>query len=69
MVLAWLWLREAVIAVRALPEATGSERDFYQGKLRTCRYFFRYEVPRVPERCQLLAALDDTCLTAEQAWF
>ncbi|MEM7542895.1 MAG: acyl-CoA dehydrogenase C-terminal domain-containing protein [Pseudomonadota bacterium] len=68
-VVAWIWLKQALIAERALGAATGSERDFYQGKLLACQYFFRYELPKVAERCALLDAADDTCLNAAAQWF
>ena len=69
VVLAWVWLRQAVVALRALPQAPGSDGDFYRGKLNACRYFYRYELPKVAERCALLARFDDTCLTTDENWF
>ena len=38
-------------------------------KLAACQYFFRYEMPRVAERCALLAQGDDTCLAMADGWF
>ncbi len=69
VVVGWLWLKMAVIAARALDGASGSERDFYAGKLQACRYFYRYELAKVPERLALLAQADDTCLAMQDAWF
>ncbi|MCP5199004.1 MAG: acyl-CoA dehydrogenase [Gammaproteobacteria bacterium] len=69
VVIAWMWLRQALVAVRALPAAAGSDVDFYRGKLQACRYFYRYELPKVAERCALLADGDDTCLSAAESWF
>ena len=69
VVMGWVWLRQALVAVRALPAAQGSDRDFYRGKLRACQYFYRYELPKVAERCVLLARFDDTCLTTDENWF
>ncbi len=69
VVLGWIWLRQAVAAARALPVAQGSDLAFYRGKLQACRYFYRYEMSRVSERCAFLARADDTCLTAEESWF
>ena len=43
-VVAWLWLREAAAAQRALPSATGADVPFYEGKIATARYFFRHEL-------------------------
>ena len=69
VVIGWMWLKQAVVAARALPDAEGADVDFYRGKLRACQYFYNYEMPKVAERCALLAQVDDTCLTAEPAWF
>ncbi len=68
VVIGWTWLRQALVAARALDGAEGAERDFYQGKLAACQYFYRYEMPRVAERCALLAACDTTCLDTAPAW-
>ena len=60
--MAWVWLQQALVAQRALP-AAGSDSAFYEGKLRACRYFFRYELPKAATQAQQLMTLDDTCLT------
>ena len=45
--LAWIWLRQAVVAQRALDDgAAGDEAAFYRSKLHTARYFFAYELPK-----------------------
>src|SRR5437764_620732 len=46
VVVAWMWLRQALAATRALAGAPVAA-DFYRGKLAACRYFFRWELPRV----------------------
>ncbi|MCG8690072.1 MAG: acyl-CoA dehydrogenase [Minwuiales bacterium] len=68
-VLAWTWLRQAVAAARALPEASADDRDFYEGKLQTCRYFFRFELGKTEHWARLLQSLDDTCLEMRDAAF
>ena len=46
--IAWQWLKQAVVAKRALvggaPE--GDESAFYEAKLHTMKFFFRYELPK-----------------------
>ena len=69
VVIGWMWLRMAVVAARKLPQASGSELDFYTGKLHACQYFFRYELVKAGERLSLLATADDTCLSMQDAWF
>jgi butyryl-CoA dehydrogenase len=63
MVIAWMWLRQAAVAARALPSASDSDRPFYAGKLQACRYFFCYELPKCHVQADLLMRLDDTCLS------
>ena len=66
-VVAWLWLRQATLAARAL--AKGAEDpDFYQGKLAAARYFFRWELPSVAPKHALLRSLDTTTLEVQEAW-
>lgn len=45
--LAWIWLRQAIVAQRALAAAAaGDEAAFYRSRLHTARYFFAYELPK-----------------------
>ncbi|TJY63117.1 acyl-CoA dehydrogenase [Sinimarinibacterium sp. CAU 1509] len=69
IVVAWLWLRQARQAQRGLQTAAEVDHDFYDGKLRACRYFFRYELPRAARAAELLMRLDDTCLSMPAAAF
>jgi len=69
MVVAWIWLRQALVAVARLPGARAAERDFYQGKLAACAYFFRWELPRTRHQNELLNNLDRTCFEMQDAWF
>lgn len=64
VVIAWLWLKQALVAEKALSAgaAEGVEATFYSGKLGACRYFFRYELPKVHAELALVASLDETCL-------
>ena len=44
---AWQWLRQAIVAQRALEgDVSGEEANFYRGKLSTARFFFDYELPK-----------------------
>lgn len=64
VVIAWLWLKQALVAEMALADGVskGAETTFYRGKLGACRYFFRYELPKVRAELALVASLDTTCL-------
>ena len=46
--IAWQWLLQGISAQQSLANGvTGVEKNFYQGKLFTCRYFFKYELQRI----------------------
>ena len=69
VVVAWRWLAQALAAEAALPQAATQDQDFYRGKLAACRFFFRYELPRIEPTLRLLRSLDDTALTMPDAAF
>ena len=69
VLVAWMWLRQAQLAVHALPQAGPADRDFYQGKRLACDYFFRHELPPVLASAAALRALDDTALAMQPANF
>jgi alkylation response protein AidB-like acyl-CoA dehydrogenase len=69
LVIAWLWLRQAEIAVRMRPQAKAEDADFYAGKLQACRYFFQHELPLATQHARLLQSLDSTTLDMQAAWF
>jgi alkylation response protein AidB-like acyl-CoA dehydrogenase len=61
IVVAWLWLDQAV--------ATGDRTDdLARGKRAAAQYFFRFELPKVGPQLDLLAALDRTTLDTDPAW-
>ncbi|MFN0039531.1 MAG: acyl-CoA dehydrogenase [Burkholderiales bacterium] len=68
-VVGWIWLRQALVAVARIGSAVGEDRDFYQGKLQTCAWFFRWEVPRTRQWAELLNSLDRTTLEMQDSWF
>ncbi len=64
MVIAWKWLEQAVVASEALNNAsTESEKAFYEGKIQTCQYFFRYELCKIDPWASLIQSVDDTTYT------
>ena len=62
-VIAWIWLRQALAAQRGLENGIAADADFYRGKLAACRWFYRWELPKVRQWHELLRSLDDTTLT------
>jgi butyryl-CoA dehydrogenase len=68
LTIAWMWLRQATVAVRKLRSNEG-DADFLKGKLVACRYFLSYELPKTRVQRALLDGLDDTTLTMRPEWF
>ncbi|WP_455280768.1 acyl-CoA dehydrogenase [Cupriavidus necator] len=70
VVVAWIWLEQALVAHAGLARASGKEdEDFYRGKLAAAAYFFRWELPRIGPQLDLLETLDRTTLDMQDAWF
>jgi alkylation response protein AidB-like acyl-CoA dehydrogenase len=69
VVVAWMWLEQALLASTQLAGAAGPDQDFYRGKLQACRYFFHWELPKVQPQFELLASIDTTTLDMQDAWF
>jgi butyryl-CoA dehydrogenase len=70
IVIAWTWLKQAIVASAALPGARDeTDADFYRGKLHACQWFFRWELPRVALMLATLRSLDDTTLEMAPQWF
>jgi len=71
VVIAWLWLWQAMVALQGLETQSRGIDDitFYRGKLAACTYFYRYELPKVYAAFDLVKSLDDTCHTFDPAGF
>ncbi|MGH8135537.1 MAG: acyl-CoA dehydrogenase [Steroidobacteraceae bacterium] len=67
VVVAWRWLAQGIAATRA--QGSNADRDFHAGKLAACRFFFRYELPRITPNLALLRSLDDTALAIPDTGF
>ena len=62
IVVAWQWLMQAVAAKKAL--VTGNmtyTQEFYESKIHTMRFYFKYEIPKIAGLAQTL--MDSTPLT------
>jgi alkylation response protein AidB-like acyl-CoA dehydrogenase len=66
VVVAWLWLEQALSAVGGIG---GPDDAFYQGKLAACRYFYRWELPRLDRWLGLLNPVDRTPLDVSEEYF
>ena len=67
--LAWMWLRQAVVAHDALASQPETQLDpYYLGKLQAARYFFQWELPTLPVQAALLQGLDRIPLDMKDEW-
>ena len=67
--IAWQWLKQAIIAQQNLPNAHYSDRDFYQGKLMTARYFYEYELIKADSLMKRLLSSDQVTIDMQSEWF
>jgi len=69
-VYAWLWLRQATVASRALAAgAAGDDADFYRGKVQAARFYFGFELPKSVADAELLLRNDAAALEMQDGWF
>lgn len=68
-VVGWLWLRQAIKAIAGLNGQGEQTAEFYEGKVKACGYFARYELPKVISLAELLGAVDTTALAMKDSEF
>ncbi len=68
-VVAWLWVKQALVANEKLKTASDTERDFYLGKKHAAQYFLNYELPKAAVDCHILDKNDQTCVDMDANWF
>ena len=69
VIMAWIWIEQALVATRAAQLANARHEDFYRGKLLACQYFIQWELPKVRPMLNLLESLDTTTLDMKDNWF
>jgi hypothetical protein len=72
IVLAWIWLKQAVAASRAMEKAqslTDKDSDFYRGKLQTARFYMTWELPQALQQGDCLLSNNRLCFDMRDTWF
>ena len=69
IVVAWIWLKQALVAARALAAGAGRDSDFYRGKLQVARYYGEWELPVVKHQFDLLSSFNSIPLDMRDTWF
>ena len=71
--MAWVWLRQALAACRALDDTkqvlVQSEQDFYQGKLQAARFYIEWELPQTIQQAALLSDNNQLCFDMQEQFF
>ena len=70
VIIAWLWLKQGIVATRALAEHPHIEDEhFYQGKLQTLQYFYRFELTKIAVWSTIITSTDPTSFEMKAEWF
>jgi butyryl-CoA dehydrogenase len=70
VVVAWVWLRQGIVARRALEKSPHHDDEmFYRGKVQAMQYFFRFELTEIHAWSKLLCDIDDTTYAMQADWF
>ena len=70
VIIAWLWLKQGIVASNALAEQPHQDdKHFYQGKLQALQYFYRIELPQVAVWQKVLVSTDSTSFDMQAEWF
>lgn len=69
VVIAWQWLKMAVVAQKALDinDFSSQKQSFYEGKVHTMRFFFRYELPHAAACAKILLHPEQLTMLEEDA--
>lgn len=68
IVVAWLWLKKAILAQEALTKPS-VDTEYYEGKIKAFQYFFRYELPKAHALLEISRTLDKTCMNTKAEEF
>ncbi len=69
VVIGWLLLRHAEVALAALDGADVADRPFYEGKIAAARFFARHALPKAHARREAAEAEDGALMVMEDAAF
>ena len=69
VVVGWLLIRHAEIALAALPDASVDDRSFYEGKVASARFFARHAFPKTALRRRAAEAEDGAIMAIPVEYF
>jgi alkylation response protein AidB-like acyl-CoA dehydrogenase len=69
LVVGWLLLRQAAVAVQALPSASDRDRAFYEGKVAAAKWFAAAVLPELTAKRAIAEAVDLSLMDLDEAAF
>ena len=68
VIVAWMWLEQGVAALVRANLGKLQDKNFYPVKLSALAFFYRYKLPKIKARLDLVTGLKSTCysLSPEQ---
>jgi butyryl-CoA dehydrogenase len=70
IVISWQWLIQGITAKKALSEkCSKKDNNFYNGKIFTMNYFFRYELPKIQGLATRLMDKDNLTINMKTEYF
>ncbi len=69
LVIAWLLMRQAAVALDTLPTSTGRDKAFYEGKVASARWFAASVLPELTSKRAIAEAADLTLMQLDEAAF
>jgi hypothetical protein len=67
--IAWQWLRQAIVAQKAISTAHHDDQNFYHGKIMTAKYFFEYELVKIDSLAKRLQSDNFPTIEMQKEWF
>ncbi|GAA5442048.1 hypothetical protein Misp06_00209 [Microbulbifer sp. NBRC 101763] len=70
VLVAWIWLRQAIIAEKTLENNPSLEdENFYRGKIHTAQFYFEWELPNIKQSMALLKSGNSIPFDMQESWF
>ena len=69
LVVGWLLLRQAEIAVEKVDSAEGKDKDFYTGKIAAAKFFASQVLPRLASERAIAEATDNSLMDVPESAF
>ena len=69
LIVGWLLLRQAEVALKAIPDASGGDLDFYAGKVAAARWFAQQVLPMLTVERQLVETSTNDLMEVPEAAF